>query len=168
MILTCAQYCLLIGYNYFAMCGSMSADAHASVKMSFINCGQVRVLVLSYLTCNEGLNQHYNSRNSVLAEQSIHYSMEQQAWSRVWRIGQQQTPCMNQLVNLATINSLIENAQQMKQSLMLYMLGVLQHTASEDIDIDDNQVYHTLIGKNSPHALRSTVIGQYNDVMDVS
>jgi len=52
---------------------------------------------------------------------------------------------------------------------MLYALGVLQNAASEDIDLNADQVYHTLIGKTIPQALRSAVIGQYNDVnMDVS
>jgi hypothetical protein len=51
---------------------------------------------------------------------------------------------------------------------MLYELGVLQNAASEDIDLDTDEVYDTLIGKCSPQALRSAVIGQYNDVMDVS
>jgi len=52
---------------------------------------------------------------------------------------------------------------------MLYALGVLQIAASEDIDLDADQVYNTLIGKMSPQALRSAVIGHYHDViMDVS
>jgi len=73
------------------------------------------------------------------------------------------------LVNLTTIDRLIENTQWMKQSPMLYVLGVLQNTASEVIDLDANQVYNTLVAKISPQALRSAVIGQYNDViMDVS
>jgi len=76
MILTCAQYCRVLGYNSFAIYRSMSADARASVKKSFINCRQVRVLVLSYLTNNEGLILHYNCRNSVTVEQGINYSME--------------------------------------------------------------------------------------------
>jgi hypothetical protein len=69
----------------------MSADARASVKKSFINRRQVRVLVLSYLTSNEGLNLHYNCRNSIMAEQGTNYSMEHQASWRVRRIGQQHT-----------------------------------------------------------------------------
>jgi hypothetical protein len=67
------------------------------------------------------------------------------------------------------IDWLIENTQRMKQSPLLYALGVLQNAASEDIDLDADQVYDTLIGKISPQALRSAVIGQYNDVItDVS
>jgi len=124
----------------------MSADERASVKKSFINCGQVRVFVLSYLTSNEGLNLHYNCRNSVMVEQGIDYSIEHQAWSRVWRIGQQQTQRKTRLVNLTTIDRLIENTERMMQSPMLYALGVLQDAASEDIDLDADQVYDTMIG----------------------
>jgi len=147
----------------------MCANARASVKKSFINRGQVRVLVLSYLTSNEGLNIHYNCQNSVMVEQGINYSMEHQALSRVRRMSQQQTQRTTRLVNLSTIDRLIENTQRMKQSPMLYALGVLQNAASEDIDLDADQVYDTSIGKISPQALRSAVIGQNNDViMDVS
>jgi len=47
---------------------------------------------------------------------------------------------------------------------MVYALGVLQNAASEDIDLNADEVYDSLIGKSSPQALRSAVIGQYNDV----
>jgi len=50
----------------------MNVDAYASVKKSFINCVEVTVLALSHLTRNEGLNLHYNCRNSDMAEQGIH------------------------------------------------------------------------------------------------
>jgi len=147
----------------------MSADARTSVKKSFINRGQVRVLVLSYLTSNEGLNLQYNCRNSVMVEQGINHSTEYHAWSRVWRIGQQRTQHTTRLVNLTMNDRLIENTQRMKQSPMLYALGVLQNAASEDIDLEADHVHDTLIGKISPQALRSAVIGQYNDViMEVS
>jgi len=104
-----------------------------------------------------------------MVEQGINYSMEHPAWSRVQRIGQQQTQHTTRLVNLTMINWLIENTQQMQQTPMLYALGVLQNAASEDIDPDADQVYDTLIGKISPQALRSAVSGQSKDViMDVS
>ena len=104
-----------------------------------------------------------------MVEQGRNYSMEHQAWLCVRWIGQQQTQCTTQLVNLTTINRLIENTQRMKQSRMLYVLGVLQNAASKDIDLDTDQVYDTLIRIISPQMLRSAVIGQYNDViMDVS
>jgi hypothetical protein len=48
-------------------------------------------------------------------------------------------------------------------------MAVLQNVASEDIDLDADQVYETLMGKISPQALQSVVIGQYNNViMDVA
>jgi len=56
----------------------------------------------------------------------------------------------------------------MKQSPMLYVLGVLQNAGSENIDLDANQVYETWIGKISPKELWCAVISQYNDGMDVS
>ena len=143
----------------------MSADVRTSVTKSFISCGQVRVLVLSYLTNNEGLNLHYNCQNSVMVEQGINYSMEHQAWSHVWQIGQQQTQHTTRLVNLTTIDRLIENTHQMTQSRMLSALGVLQNAASEDIDLDADQVCNTLIGMISPQALCPAVNGQYNDVI---
>jgi len=73
MIPTRALYCRLSDYNCFAIHGSKSADAHAAVKKSFINRGQVRVLVVSYLTTNEGLNLHYNCQNSIMVEQGIYH-----------------------------------------------------------------------------------------------
>jgi len=52
---------------------------------------------------------------------------------------------------------------------MVYVLGVHQNAASEDIDFNADQVYNTLLGRISIQALWSAVIGQYNDViMDVS
>jgi hypothetical protein len=95
--------------------------------------------------------------------------MEDLACSSVRRIGQHQTDRQTRLLNLTMIDRLNENTQRMKQSLMLYALGVLQNAASEDIDLDADQLYATLIGKISPQALRSAVIGQCHDViMDVS
>jgi hypothetical protein len=108
----------------------------ASVKKSIINCEPVRVLGLAHLISNEGLNLHYNCRNSIMVEQGINYPMEHQAWLRVRRIGQRQTQRTTQLVNLNRIDRLIENTQQMKQSRMLYMLGVLLNAAHEDLDLD--------------------------------
>jgi hypothetical protein len=76
--------------------------------------------------------------------------MEHQTWSHARRIGQQQTQCTTGLVNLTTIARLIDNTLLMKQSPMLYALGVLQNAASEDIDLDADQVNDTLIG-TIPH-----------------
>jgi hypothetical protein len=114
----------------------MSADVHASWNKSFINRGQVRVLLLSSLTSNDGLNQHYNCRNSVMVEQGIYHSMEYQTWLCVQRIGQQQTEPTNRFVYLTTINRLIGNSRWIEPSQMQYALGVLQKAAREDIDPD--------------------------------
>jgi len=103
-----------------------------------------------------------------MVEQGIKDPMEHQAWSHVRQMGQQQTQRTAQLVKLATINRLIENTQRMKQSPLLYALGVLQNAAHEDIDLDAGQVYDMFIGIISPQALRCAVIGHDNDViMDV-
>jgi hypothetical protein len=53
----------------------------------------------------------------------------------------------------------------MKQSPMLYAVVVLQNAASDDIDLNADQVYDTLIRKSSPQTLQSAVIGQYHDVI---
>ena len=72
------------------------------------------------------------------------------------------------LVTLTTIGQSIEHTLRMKQSPMLYVLEVFQYAASEDIDLEADQVYDTLIGMISPQALWSAVIGQYNNViMDI-
>jgi len=49
----------------------------------------------------------------------------------------------------------------MKESQMIYVLGVLQNTACEDIHLNTDQVYDILIQEISRKALRATVIGQY-------
>jgi len=66
----------------------MSVDVHTLLRKSFINCGKVRVPVLSYVTSNDDLNLHYNWRYSIIVEQGIHYWMERQAWSCVRWIAQ--------------------------------------------------------------------------------
>jgi hypothetical protein len=104
-----------------------------------------------------------------MVERGINYSMEHQAWSHIQLIVQQQTQCTTRLVNVATIDQWIDNSQRMKKSSMLYVLRVLQNTASEDIDLDADQAYDIWIGQISPQALLSAVVGQCNDViMDVS
>ena len=49
----------------------MSSDACGSIKNSFINHRQVRVVVLIYLTSNECLNLHCNCQNSIMVEQGV-------------------------------------------------------------------------------------------------
>jgi hypothetical protein len=100
-----------------------------------------------------------------MVEQGINYPLEHQAWSHVQRIGQRQTQHTARLANIAIIDWLIDNTQCMKQSPMLYGLGVLQNSASENIDLNADQIGDTLIGKISPQPVQSAVIGQYNDVI---
>jgi len=76
--------------------------------------------------------------------------MEYRAGSDVRRISQQQTQRTTRLVNVATIDRLIENTHQTNQSPILYVLGVLKNAASEIIDPNADQVYDTWIGKLSP------------------
>ena len=156
MIPTCAQYCRLSGCNCFAIHSSMGADARGSVKKSFINGGQVRVLVLSYLKSNQGLNLHYSCRNSIIVERGIDCSMEHHEWSRVRRIGQHRTQRKTRLMSVATIDRSIEISHRIKQSPMLYALGVLQNTACKDIDLNADQVYDTFIWKISPPGVLAT------------
>jgi len=52
----------------------------------------------------------------------------------------------------------------MKKPPTVYGPGVLQNAASEVNDVDADQLDDTLIGKISPQALRSAVIGQCSAV----
>ena len=146
----------------------MNPDEHASVKMLFIDYRQVRVHDLSNLPSNENLNLYYNCRNFIMVEQGINNQMERDAWLHMQWIGQQQTEPATSVVILTTINLVIQNTLLMKQSPMPTALGVLQNADCENIHLDANPVHGSLIGKNSPQALRSSVFGQYNDVMDIS
>jgi len=103
-----------------------------------------------------------------MVEQGINNQMERDAWLHMQWIGQQQTEPATSVVILTTINLVIQNTLLMKQSPMPTALGVLQNADCENIHLDANPVHGSLIGKNSPQALRSSVFGQYNDVMDIS
>jgi len=50
---------------------------------------------------------------------------------------------------------------------MQYSLGALQNAASEDIDLNADQVDDTILGQISPKALLCAVCGQYNAVTAV-
>jgi hypothetical protein len=62
-------------------------------------------------------------------------------------------------LDITMIDRLIGNTLGMKQSPILYALGSIQNSASEDSDLGAEQVYITFIGKISPQALRSAAIG---------
>ncbi|KAF8541877.1 hypothetical protein BDD12DRAFT_877597 [Trichophaea hybrida] len=160
------KYCRVFGYHCFAIHSAMGTDARASIEQKFIQQDGVRVLVLSYMTGNEGLNPHYNCWNSIMLEQGVNYAMDHQAWSRVRRIGQVYTRYTHRLVNMATIDRLIEVAMRLKQQLVLYAFGVISKAGT---DVDADEVYNALIGKITLQMLKSGIIGQSNlndDAMD--
>jgi len=95
-----------------------------------------------------------------MVEHGINYSMEHQAWLCVWQIGQQEMQRPTRLQNLATIHPVHENTLRIIQLAMLNAQGVFQNAASENIDLDADQVYGSLIWKVSPQVLLSAVIGQ--------
>ena len=96
-------------------------SARERIKVEFITpIGSVEILVLLYLVSNEWLNLHPCCHHSVMVEQGVNYSMEHQAWSRVRRIGQCHKQVTEWLVNFDTIDLLIEEAQHLKQSLILH------------------------------------------------
>ena len=97
-----------------------------------------------------------------MIEQGHNYAMEHQAWSCVRRIGQNKMQFTNRLVNLDTIDLLIENAQRMKQSPMLYAFGILTSENPKD-DVNAGRVYDTLIGRIPPQILCKALIGQAPD-----
>ncbi|KAF8537189.1 hypothetical protein BDD12DRAFT_807160 [Trichophaea hybrida] len=103
------------GYNCFAIHSAMAADAHASIKEKFIQKDAVQVLVLSYMTSNQGPHLHYICQKSIMLEQGVNYAMEHQAWLCVRWIGQKYTQYTLRLVNMATIDRLIEAAMTLKQ-----------------------------------------------------
>ena len=135
-------------------------SAREGIKEEFTTpTGSVEVLILSYLVSNEGLNLHPCCHRSVMVEQGLNYSMEHQAWSRVRRIGQIHKQFTERLVNLDTIDLLIEEAQRLKQSPMLHAFGVMVDCGA---DVETDQVYDALIGKRTPQSLKDAVIGENN------
>ena len=87
--------------------------------------------------------------------------MENQAWSRVRRIGQTQKQFTEWLVGLGAIDLLIKEAQRLKQSPMLHAFGVMVDCGA---DVATDQVYDALIGKRTPQSLKDAVIGQIKTV----
>ncbi|KAF8535100.1 hypothetical protein BDD12DRAFT_808837 [Trichophaea hybrida] len=161
------QYCHVLGYNCLAIHSAMGADARASIKEKFIQNDGVRVVVLSYMTNSEGPNLHYNCRNSIMLEQGVHYAMEHQTWSCIRQIGQKYNQYTHRLVNMATIDRLIEAAMRLKEQLVLNAFGVIPKAVT---DVDADEVYDALIGKITPQMLKSRIIGQSNlddEAMDI-
>ncbi len=92
-----------------------------------------------------------------MVEQGLSYAAEHQAWSRVRRIGQAEEQRTERLVNLQTIDMLIERAQRERQSPMLYAWGIMENLGDT---ADTDEVFDTLIGKIPPTVLRDQVIGR--------
>ena len=97
-----------------------------------------------------------------MVEQVHNYAMEHQAWSRVRRIGQTRIQNTTRLLNLDTIDILIENVQREKQSPMLYAFAILTGPGSEN-DVNVGQVYDALIGRIPARVLRRALIGEARD-----
>ena len=119
--------------------------------------GSLDVLILSYLTSNEGLNLHPQCCHNIMLEQGISYAQEHQAWSRVRRIGQKQIQKTERVVNLETIDSMIERSQRERQNPMLHALGIMDNIP--DKTVEAGAIYDLLIGKQSAEALRDIVLG---------
>ena len=113
-------------------------------------------MVLSYLCSNEGINLHYQCSDTIMVEQGLSYAAEHQAWSWVRRIGQAEEQRKERLVNLQTIDMLIERAQRERQSPMLYAWEIMENLGDT---ADTDEVFDTLIGKIRPAVLRDQVIG---------
>jgi hypothetical protein len=154
--LTSEQFVRLQGISCYAIHSKMDIGYRDRLKERFNRFDDIDVLVLSYLCSNEGLNLHYRCHNSIMVEQGISYASEHQAWSRVRRIGQRFIQRTERLVNLDTIDVLIENAQRDRQAPMLYALGVMERFG---VDVDSDEVFDTLIGNQHPVVLRDLVIG---------
>jgi hypothetical protein len=91
-----------------------------------------------------------------MVEQGLSYAVEHQEWSRVRRIGQEEEQSTERLVNLQTIDLLIERAQWERQSLMLFAWGIMENLGGT---ADTEVVFDTLVGKIPPAVLRDQVIG---------
>jgi hypothetical protein len=92
-----------------------------------------------------------------VVEQDRCYAAEDQARSRICRIGQAEKQNTERLVNLQTIDTLIERAKGERQSPMLYPWGIMDNLG-DTADIDE--VFDMLIGKVSSAVLREQIIGR--------
>ena len=101
-----------MGLSVAAIHSSLNMNAREAIKHQFIATDNLDVLVLSYITSsNEGLNLHYRCHHNIMIEQGLNYSQEHQAWSRIRRIGQTHVQYTEHLVNLDTVDVMIEASQ---------------------------------------------------------
>lgn len=145
-----------MGINTAAIHSTLSQKSRDRLKEAFNRGDDLKVLVLSYITSNEGLNLHHRCHHNIMVEQGISYASEHQAWSRVRRIGQQFRQETTRLVNLETIDITIEQAQRERHNPMLHAFGIMEKLEN---GVEASAVYDALIGKQPPEALRDRVIG---------
>ncbi len=88
-----------------------------------------------------------------MVEQGLNYAQEHQAWSRVRRIGQTQTQYTERLVNVDTIDVMIEASQRNRQNPMMYAFMKLDSIDNSLVEAGD--IYDLLIGKEAAR----TVLG---------
>jgi len=92
-----------------------------------------------------------------MVEQGLSYAAEHQAWSRIRQIGQEEKQSTQRLVNLHTIDLLIERAQRERQSPMLFAWRIKNNLGGI---ADTDEVFDTLVGKIPPPGMRDQVIGR--------
>lgn len=145
-----------MGLTCHAIHSRLSLKRRDEIKTKFNTGPEINVLVLSYLCSNEGINLHYKCSNSIMVEQGLSHSSEHQAWSRVRRIGQKKEQHTERLVNVQTVDMVIEQAQRTRQSPMLYAYGIMEQF---DATADTDKVFDVLVGNIPVSVLRSQVIG---------
>jgi superfamily II DNA/RNA helicase len=122
----------------------LHANARDRIIKEFNEHGSnIDIVVCSYGTSQEGLNLHRDCHVSIHVEQGASYALEHQAWSRIRRIGQTKEQQATRIINLETIDLLIENSQRNKQNPMFYAFGIIDKLAREaernnPIEIDDD------------------------------
>lgn len=143
----------LLSISAFAVYSGVSIKRRDEIGSWFDKSSNIVVLVLSYRCSNEGINR---GSNTILVEWGVAHPSEHQAWSRVRQIGQT-TSKTQRLINLETIDMLMERAHRERQSPTPSAPEIIEQP-SENKDI--NQVFDTLIGKTPPAVLRAQTIGR--------
>jgi hypothetical protein len=149
----------VLGYRTEAIHSGKTIQERADIIKRFTKQGGTQVLVLSYLTGNEGLNLHESCYTCIMLEQGANHASEHQAWCRIRRIGQTQVQKTYRLVNMDTVDRAIELAQRNKQTPMLYAFGFI----TDHQNFVAGQLYDTMIGSKHPLALRDLEIDADDD-----
>lgn len=145
-----------MGITCYAIHSGLSGGSRERIKHEFNTSDNISVLVLSYLCSNEGINLHYQCWNTIMIEQGQSYSSEHQAWSRVRRIGQKNVQHTERLININTVDIIIEKAQRDRQSPMLYAYGIMEKAGN----VDSGLVHENMVGSVNITVLKKQVIGQ--------